>query len=207
MKVKEYLKPRPHIIIENLFDEKVLQPFLDEAVSLNKFLKVGKMHLPKTGEMIVDKKRKLAHDLNLDVHYTNTRHQSVILKMFDEVLWGREMGHVYEDARCPIFNTLGHTTKDSSHLICFRDAEFYEWHQDHVESNAFVTMSYMLGVGKSKFQGGSFEIKFKDEIKTIPFKTNTMVIFSRNTWHRVTPIKLKSKDSRDFRYTVQFWAS
>ncbi len=206
MKAKEYLKPRPHIIISDVFDDATVKSFLDEAVSLNSSLVQGQMAHHKTKESILDRKRKNVHDLNMDNHYTE-RSKSKILTSLDKFLWDKEMSQLYVDARSPIFNTLEYTRNDQTHLIVYGNSEFYDWHTDMYKPPlGFTTISYMIGVGKPKFKGGDFQIKYKDEVKTIPFKRNTMIIFSRNTQHKVTSIKLDSKDPKDFRYTVQHWA-
>ncbi len=206
MKFKEYLKPRPHIIIEDVFDDATVKSFLDEAVSLNNDLVQGEMADKITHVRSVDLKTKNVHDLYLDERYPD-RSKSKILTSIDKFLWDEEMSNLYVDVRSPIFNTLQYTTKDSTHLIVYGNSEFYGWHSDMYKPPlGLTTMSYMIGVGKPKFKGGDFQLKFKDEIKTIPFKRNTMIIFARNTEHRVTPIKLNSDDPKDFRYTIQHWA-
>jgi hypothetical protein len=205
MKISEFWSPRPHIIISDIFPEETVDSFLDEAVKLDKKFKVGTILVDN--KEIVDIKNKFAHELHLDELYEDDRTKSSILSNFDKFLWGKEMGDLYINNRFPIFNTLKLTTRDNTHIIRYSHSNYYKWHRDANNiPYGFVTISYMFSSKEKKFTGGDFQIRYKDEVKTIPFKRNSMILFARNTEHRVIPIKLKSDNVRDYRYAIQHWA-
>jgi len=205
MIVKEFSTPRPHIIISELFSEKILKGFLEEAVEFKDKYEVGKMYNDKRKIKNYIDKRKKAKDLFLDNYYLD-RSKSIILTTFDSIVLNKKMIKIYNNSRYPIFNTLQYTTIDTTHLIKYSDGDFYDWHKDLIDMPyGFITMSFMFGSKKKMFTGGDFELKWKDEVKTIPFKRNTLIIFPTNALHRVTPIKVKSADPYELRYTIQRW--
>ena len=206
MKVKEYSDPRPHIIIENVFNEEILESFLQEAVGLKDKFKQGTFL--RDGKTLVDTKQKHAFDIHLDEVYNNNRPGSAILRCFDNFFWSDKMQKVYADSKYPCFNYIGKTRNDNIHMIRYGNEDHYDWHTDVDDTPyGFTTMSFMLSSKKKKFTGGNFQLKFKKKVKTIPFKRNTMVIFPRICHHRATETVLKSEDPYDFRYTIQVWAT
>ena len=191
MKVREYSDPRPHIIIENVFDEKTVDSFLQEVVEIDDKFKQG--IFVRNDKSIVDRKQKAAFDLGMDIVYKNRRSESFILKTFDNFFWSKDMQKVYENSKYPCFNFISRTKTDNTHIIRYSNTgDHYSWHND-IDGlpYGFTTMSFMLCSKKQKFKGGDFQLKFKKKIKTIPFKRNTMVIFPRICQHKATNIILK----------------
>ncbi len=207
MIVKEFGTPRPHLIITEVFSEKVLEGFLQEAVDLKDIFKPGKMGKFKDNvqKTTINDKRKKAMDIYLDDYYTD-RSKSKILTKLDAFMINNKMRDIYDNCRYPIFTTILFTTIDATHLIRYKDGDYYDWHGDVFgKAYGFTTISFMFGSKKKMFTGGAFQLKYKDEVKTIPFKRNTLIIFPSNTMHRATTVKMKSTDPYHLRYTIQRW--
>jgi len=177
MKINEYGLPRPHIIIDDVFSDDVNRKMLEEANSLP--LKVGMMFFGE-GDDRLDKRKK-AYDIDLDKHYVD-RKRSAILTAFDNTVWSDKFTEIWIKARYPIFNTLITTKKDNTHLIRYRDGDYYDFHTDaptdvaNKEVLIGITMSYMICKLPKKFEGGDFVIRYNDEEKIIEFKNNRLVL-------------------------------
>lgn len=206
MNIKEYAKPRPHILIDEIFSKEEEKQILDECIKLDPIYKEGLMYDFKLKKDIKHEEKE-ASDIFLDKFYENKRENSDILKIFDNFFWGEKMREIYTNSRYPIFDLVNYTSTDNTHIIRYGDKDFYDWHHDKFEPPyGFVTMSYMICSKPKKFTGGDFQLKWNDEIKTIKFKSNKAILFPSITQHRATPVQMKSKDKKDYRYTIQQWS-
>jgi len=74
-------------------------------------------------------------------------------------------------------------------------------------NQGLLTVLYMMNKEPKKFTGGDFMIKWNDIEKSIPFENNTILIFPRDTPHKVKKIKMESDDFYDKRFTIQCFAN
>jgi len=129
----------------------------------------------------------------------------------DKYVWSEEMRNLYQNLRFPIFNQLGYTDNDSTHLIRYTNGQYYNFHEDKSGEERskydWVTISYMLCKQPQMFKGGEFVLKYNDEEKVIPFKNNTLIIFANNTMHAVKPVKMLTDDISYARYSIQHWST
>lgn len=77
----------------------------------------------------------------------------------------------------------------------------------HQKNHVFInlTVLFMLCAEPKKFTGGNFVMSYGSEKKVTLFKNNRLLIFPRNTLHKVTPVHLKSNELSNHRFTFQLW--
>ena len=116
------------------------------------------------------------------------------------------MQETFNTAKSPIYNLLRFTTSDRTKVSAYQNGDFYDWHVDSTKQG-LLTVLYMLNKEPKKFTGGNILLKWDDIEKSIPFENNTILIFPRDTPHKVKKIKLESNDFYDKRFTIQCFAN
>jgi len=109
MKIEEFSKPIPHVIIKDVLDEVDEKLVFEECIKLDKKFKLGEMS--KDGTVDNKKDIKNSYDIRMDDEFTD-RTKSFILKTFDKLLWNPDMQKVYKELRNPLFHILLSTTED-----------------------------------------------------------------------------------------------
>ncbi len=203
MDVREFVEPRTHVIIKDFLtrDE---QEKIWEEIKENESLFVEGLY-QKDGKEDVHKDIKN----NLQYNVTDTQPdimESDIRSMFYFKLFKEpKMIETFKTAKSPIYQLLSHTKRDNTKVSAYTKGDFYNWHVD-TSQHGLLTIVYMICKEPQKFTGGNFILKWDGIEKSIPFKNNTVLIFARNTPHKVSKIKLESDDFYDRRFTIQCWS-
>lgn len=201
MKIKSFSDPRPHIIIDDFVPKRLLPVLMNEIKSLEPHLIPGLVG--KNGVEVLDKDLKNNGIVRMDQMFSGRRDDSFILKLISNTLWKKgELFNYLKDHKDPIFQQMHLSTKDWTSLSYYGNGDFYEWHEDVSISTTFVLL---LSKEPVKFTGGEFELMHNDNIKTIPFRNNRVIIFPSRTKHRVLPVVLEDNEYMNGRFSVQNW--
>ena len=204
MDIREFKEPRTHVIIKDFLTK-------DEQDILWGEIKENKSKF-KSGLYMKDKKEGIHEDIkkNLGFNVTEaypTMPDSLIRSMFYyRIFSDPKMQNIFSTSKSPIYNLLRFTTSDSTKVSVYQNEDFYEWHIDSTKQG-LLTVLYMMNKEPKKFTGGDFILKWDDIEKSIPFENNTVLIFPRDTPHKVKKIKMESNNFYDKRFTIQCFAN
>jgi len=204
VEITEYFEPRTHVIIENFLTAEEQEQIWNEIKENESEFKAG-LYMGEKGEGIYEKTKK-----NLGFNVTKTYKSmpdSFIRSMFYfKIFNNSDLMKKFEEMKNPFYYLLKYTHNDYTKVSAYTEGDYYDWHVDSSE-RGLITILYMICKEPQKFNGGDFQLKWNNEVKTIPFKNNTILIFPRNTLHKVTEIKLNSDNFYDRRFTVQCFAN
>lgn len=204
MDIVEFKEPRTHVIINDFLtkdDQDILWNEIKENES--NFIS-GKYKKGKKEEVHENIKKNLVFEVS-KVYPSMT--DSLIRSMFYyKIFKNPEMMETLDNAKSPIYSLLRFTSSDRTKVSAYRNGDFYDWHKDLTEQG-LLTVIYMLCKEPQKFTGGNIMMKWDNVEKSIPFKNNSVLIFPRNTPHKVSEIKLESDDFYDRRFTIQCFAN
>jgi len=204
MDIKEFKEPRTHVIIKDFLTEDEQEKIWEEIKENESKFKVGLYK--KDG-----KEQSIHKDIKNNLQYNVTEIHPDIIKsdirsmFYFKIFRDPDMIEIFKTAKSPIYQLLSHTIKDTTKVSAYTRGDFYDWHIDGAEHGLLVVL-YMICKEPQKFTGGNIILKWDGIEKSIPFKNNTILIFVRNTPHKVSEIKLESNDFYDRRFTIQCWS-
>lgn len=198
----EHTLPRSHIEIDEFLNQKELWAVHQEIRKYVSHLKPSKYEIDFVEEVRPEIKSSVSYTIN-DV--IPELEKSVIrLLMYNKLVMNETISLVLSRANDAAFQALRFTTRDNTQVTCYGSGDFYDWHTDQ-SVGGYLTAVLTLSLSPDEFQGGEFELKWLGQNRIIPFKNNRLLIFPRNTLHRVHPVKCKSEDFADCRTSVQFF--
>jgi len=180
-----YPEPFPHMIINNLYNEKELELIWEE---LKFFTKPGKLLEAKDYGGVVD--RTNARAICLDDLFVRHRQMSNILtvnrKLFTSTIL-KEFGKIHDC--CSIAQLCN---SDTTKLRYYHNDDYYEAHTD--KSMQFLGFSYFYKEPK-KFTGG--ELLFPKYDYKVPCENNSIIIMPGWVEHAVSKVSIEDSDYYD----------
>lgn len=200
MKMTEYFEPRTHVIIEDFLTLEEQNKIWQEIKENESKFEAG-LYKENNNEVVSKVKNNVGFIVNnvypnmIDSHMRSMFH----FKLFKNP----ECSNNFFEMKNPIYLLLlQNKIDDYTKVSAYGNEDYYNWHIDLLEKG-LLTAVYMICKEPKKFTGGDFLIKWNNEEKIIPFKNNTLLVFARNTLHKVSEIKMESDKFYDRRFTVQ----
>jgi len=204
MNVREFKEPRTHIVIKD-FLTKDEQEKIWEEIKENESKFTAGLYKKDGKEDVHDNiKKNLGFEVS-DI-YPRILDSSIRSMFYYRIFQNQEMQEIFKTSKSPIYSLLRFTNADRTKVSVYQGEDFYDWHQDSTRQG-LLTVLYMMNKEPKKFTGGDFMIKWDDIEKSIPFENNTILIFPRDTPHKVKKIKMESNDFYDKRFTIQCFAN
>jgi len=204
MNVIEFTEPRTHIIIKDFLTKDEQDILWSEIKENESKFSAGLYKKDGKDEVHDDIKKNLGFEVS-DI-YPRILDSSIRSMFYYRIFQNEEIQEIIKNAKSPIYNLLRFTTSDRTKVSVYQNEDFYDWHQDSI-NQGLLTVLYMMNKEPKKFTGGDFMIKWDNIEKSIPFENNTILIFPRDTPHKVKKIKMESDDFYDKRFTIQCFAN
>ncbi len=190
-KILDYSLPQPHLIIED---------FLTKEDN-EKIYSLTKKGVYERGKFRVDNEEKISiikRNWN-----TTGEFNGLIRDIFHKAIFSKPMRKFFSEHRNPLYKTILNTDEDTTLVSIYRDGDYYGYHRDLFNYMACV---YLVCKEPKTFSGGDLILKYNNELKRIPFKNNTLIVFATSTEHAVSIVKSPSGELEDARISVQYWA-
>jgi len=204
MDVVEFTEPRTHIIIKDFLTKEEQEKIWEEIKENESKFSAGLYKKDGKDEVHDNIKKNLGFEVS-DI-YPRILDSSIRSMFYYRIFQNEEMQEITKTAKSPIYNLLRFTKTDRTKVSTYQNGDFYDWHQDST-AQGLLTVLYMMNKEPKKFTGGDFMIKWDGIEKSIPFENNTILIFPRDTPHKVKKIKMESDDFYDKRFTLQCFAN
>jgi Rps23 Pro-64 3,4-dihydroxylase Tpa1-like proline 4-hydroxylase len=81
----------------------------------------------------------------------------------------------------------------------YGDGDYYHEHSD----DSLKTLNVMLCKGEQQFTGGEFV--FPEDNVTLPFESNSYVLFEGKKKHKVNTVRLNNKEGKSGRFTLTYF--
>ncbi len=204
MQIEFFDSPIPHIIINNLLKTDEQEKIWEEIDEIKDGF--------KTGLFLKDKKEQVVEGKTNTGVIVNDRFPKADDSYIRSLFWYRfqmnpDFAGAIQNATNPFWSIFSFTVAELTKVSRYTDGDKYDWHID-ICRTGLITIVYQLSKYPEHFTGGDFELKNNDdEIKTIPFEDNSVIIFPRMYRHRVTPVKSKGKNFHDARFSVQWFVN
>lgn len=196
----ECLDPRPHVIVPEFLTENEEKAVWREIEESRYAFSPGTYQINYVDAVRHEIKRNLAYTVN---ELVPAIEQSVIrLLFYNRVFLDDDMIRRFLALRSPVYQTLRLTRSDTTRVSMYAAGDYYNWHTDQ-SPRGVLTLLLVMSRGSRAFEGGDFELQWSDEVARIPFQHNVLIIFPRNTPHRVTPIESNSDEFWDGRFSIQ----
>lgn len=204
MNIEFFDSPIPHIIIKDFLKTEEQEKIWEEIDELKDEFKEGTF-IEKGIEKVVEGKTNKGVIVNDKFPKSD---DSYIRSLF----WYRfqmnpDFAGAIQNATNPFWSIFSFTTGELTKVSRYTDGDKYDWHID-ICRTGLITIIYQLSKYPEHFTGGDFVIKNKDnEMKTIWFEDNSVIIFPRMFRHKVTPVKSKGKNFHDARFSIQWFVN
>ncbi len=199
MNVTEHFEPRTHVTIEDFLTEEEQEKMWGEIKENEEEFETGTVK--KDGITVVNDKLKRNSGFIVNRVYPERDDSNIRSMIYYKIL--KNIDIKFEDMKNPIYLLLTQgKIDDLTKVSAYGEGNYYDWHMDTLEKG-LLTVVYTLCRKPKKFKGGNFQLKWDGITKTIPFKNNTVIIFARNTLHRVSEINMESDDFYDRRFSIQ----
>lgn len=180
MKVKSFINPTPHLLLEDVFSDDELNRIWSELDFLHPSLLSGNSTNPATNEEGVPLKKNSGRFLYqiYNDHSVSPIHQYLTQVAFNSSLcnyWTHNW----------ISYTYSRTNWDDIMISYYKDKDCYLPHQD----NAMFTLLIWLWKEPKQFSGGNF--CFTDSNTLIECKNNCGILFMSGERHQVDELQLK----------------
>jgi len=157
------------------------------------------------------------HRVYLDALYDEDRRKSETLSIMERNIFSKDMLDIYNEIPETAYKLIKDSVNHETEITVYHDGAKYNWHNDD-DNGRIVNFVLMIDLGM-KFEGGHTHISNTEfdslgervlyeggldldaEIDIEP-KGNQLIIMPMWVTHRVTPVKLKSKNLTDGRITV-----
>lgn len=180
-------------IIENAYEQKEYEEIWEEVLNLSKNSELGETR--EISGVALDSKTKIPlaknkHSVFLDKIFINNRDKSSYFKHYKKFL-----PFLDKKEKSITWSPLFYTNTDSTVFAKYLHGSYYK---SHCDTTNFTQLSWFCS-DKKKFTGG--DLTFEHFKFTIPFKTNTVILFPSFLKHLITPVegkngKLKRKHAR-----------
>ena len=155
--------------------------------------------------------------VDLDTKYMKDRTKSRILTIIQKDIFNDEMFEIYNTVPETSYKLIKESTNHETELTVYKDKSTYNWHIDDIQRR-MINFILMIDLGM-KFDGGHTQISnvgFDTLGERILFdggldidvaidiepKGNQLIMMPMWVTHRVTQVKMKSKNLIDGRITV-----
>jgi hypothetical protein len=197
----EHDRPRAHLVIDDFFDPKALATALAEVAKLEPKLAPGLVRdVGHDGQSVF-----FAHETRKN-RATWIHEGSKTLELFRDALWSAERVAAYAQAREPLFQIIPDCFAPHLQVSSYRTGDHYDFHEDE-GAGVNLTAIVFLARNPKAIRGGDLVLSYDGEETTVRFRQNRLLVFPSKTLHRVTPVRITSKDSRDARISLQCWLS
>lgn len=204
MDIREFKEPRTHIIIKDFLTKDEQEIIWEEIKENESKFTAGLYKKDGKDEVHDDVKKNLGIEIS-DI-YPRILDSSIRSMFYYRIFQNPEIQEAVSTAKSPIYSLLRFTKTDRTKVSAYQNEDFYDWHVDSTKQG-LLTVLYMMNKEPKKFTGGDFMIKWDDIEKSIPFENNTILIFPRDTPHKVKKIKMESNNFYDKRFTIQCFAN
>ena len=204
MDIREFKEPRTHIIIKDFLTKDEQEKIWEEIKENESKFSAGLFKKDGKDEVHSDIKKNLG--LEISEIYPRILDSSIRSMFYYRIFQNPEIQEAISTAKSPIYNLLRFTTSDRTKVSVYQEGDFYDWHTDSIKQG-LLTVLYMMNKEPKKFTGGNLLLRWDGIEKSIPFENNTILIFPRDTPHRVSKIKMESDDFYDKRFTLQCFAN
>jgi len=204
MDIVEFKEPRTHVVIKNFLTKKEQEIIWDEIKENKLKFKTGKYKKDGKEGIHEDMKKNTVFEVNMK--YPEVDNSSVRCMFHYRILQNKTMIEILSTAKSPVYQLLRFCKYDTTKISAYGNGDFYDWHIDGTEGG-LLTIIYMMYKEPKKFTGGDILLKWDGVEKSIPFENNTILIFPRNTLHKVSNINMDSKNFWDKRFTIQCFAN
>jgi len=204
MNVVEFTEPRTHIRIKDFLTKEEQGKIWEEIKENESKFSAGLYKKDGKDEVHDNIKKNLGFEVSNI--YPRILDSSIRSMFYYRIFQNEEIQEIIKNAKSPIYNLLRFTISDRTKVSVYQNEDFYDWHQDSI-NQGLLTVLYMMNKEPKKFTGGDFMIKWDGIEKSIPFENNTILIFPRDTPHKVKKIKMESDDFYDKRFTLQCFAN
>jgi len=206
----------PILKIENFLSDAdyqtVKKEVKDEVIKLEKMIKSGMRDDP-----VGTSGGRYFNRVYLDSLYKEDRKKSKTLTIVQQNLFSNEMLDIYDSVPETAYQLLKDSTNHETAITVYKDKSAYSWHHD-VVGRRVVNYVLMIDLGM-KFEGGHTQtsnylwnpmdertlfdggLDLDAELDIEP-KGNQLIVMPMWVTHRVTPVKMKSKNMLDGRITV-----
>lgn len=191
-------------MIKNLLKIDEQEKIWDEINELKDFF--------KTGRFVLDGKEQVIEGKTNTGIIVNDKFPKSDDSYIRSLFWYRfqmnpDFAGAISHATNPFWSIFSFTTNELTKISRYGNEDKYDWHND-ICRTGLITIIYQLSKYPSHFTGGDFEMKnTADEVKTIPFEDNSVIIFPRMYRHRITPIKSQGKNFLDARFSIQWFVN
>ena len=204
MDIREFKEPRTHVIIKDFLTEDEQEKIWEEIKENESKFSTGLYTKDGKEEVHENIKKNLVFEV--DKIYTSMPDSLIRSMFYYRIFSDPKMQGIFSTAKSPIYSLLRFTNSDRTKVSAYRNGDFYDWHVDQT-NQGLLTVIYMMNKEPKKFTGGNLLLKWDSVEKSIPFENNTILIFPRDTPHRVSKIKMESDDFYDKRFTIQCFAN
>jgi Rps23 Pro-64 3,4-dihydroxylase Tpa1-like proline 4-hydroxylase len=204
MDIREFKEPRTHVVIKDFLTKDEQEKIWQEIKENESKFTAGLYTKDGKDEVHNDIKKNLGFDVT--EAYPSMPDSLIRSLFYYKIFSDPKMQEIFSTAKSPIYSLLRFTNTDRTKVSAYQNEDFYEWHTDST-AQGLLTVLYMMNKEPKKFTGGDFMIKWDGIEKSIPFENNTILIFPRDTPHKVKKIKMESDDFYDKRFTIQCFAN
>jgi hypothetical protein len=213
MKISIVEKPVKHIHIEGFLNKEELSKCMGEMQDIQQFFYEGEWYTNERGRHVNHEIKKC---VNCDpyIAFNGRENESYILTHVFSKLWTPELRETYD--KCgedSVFSFLNDTDVDHALIAGFRNGDFYDWHRDlgMVTTNIFIAdpeantpeggTFHLSNVARTGDNEKLFGEKYEET--SYEFKPGDVVIFPARFRHKVDPVKTKTDNFRDMRFSLQ----
>lgn len=196
--------PIPHIIIKKFLKAEEQEKIWEEIDEIKDGF--------KTGMFVKDGKEQVIEGKTNTGVIVNDRFPNIDDSYLRSLFWYRfqmnpDFAGAIQNARDPFWSIFSFTVAELTKVSRYGNDDKYDWHND-ICRTGLITIIYQLAIYPSHFTGGDFVIKnTADEVKTIPFEDNSVIIFPRMYRHRITTIHSKGNNFYDARFSIQWFVN
>ncbi|WP_146645328.1 2OG-Fe(II) oxygenase [Labilithrix luteola] len=192
-------RPRAHLVVDDFFPPAALEVIFREVRSLERKMKPGLV-------------RDVGHD-GQSVFFENERRKnkavwihdpSKTLRLFRDRFWSPPMLEAFANAREPLFQIIPNCRAPHLQVSAYMTGDHYDFHEDE-GAGVNLTAIVFLASRPEKVRGGDLVLAYGGEETTVRFRHNRLVVFPSKTLHRVTRVRVDSKDVHDARLSLQCW--
>lgn len=193
LKINLIKEPFPHIILENVFNERELTEIWNELIFLAPKMRPPEADLTGTAKNNRNIPLKRGHGLMIDNFFSNPQDSDIMLH-FKKIMStdigtnAKQLGMYFD-----LFRKIRHGT---TLVQMYRNGDYYLPHDDYAIFSA-VTLFYK---SPKAFVGG--DLNFPEHNYIPSLKNNTTIIFPSMINHEVTELSSSSNKIEDARFTV-----
>lgn len=193
LKINIIEQPFPHIILENVFNERELKEIWNELIFLAPKMKPPQADMTGTAKNDRNIPLKRGSGVMIDSFFTDPMNSDIMLHFkkimnSDIARRAKKLG-IY-------FDLYGKVRHGTTLVQMYKNGDYYESHEDYAIFTA-VTLFYK---SPKTFDGG--ELYFPEYNYLPKLNNNSTIIFPSPTKHEVTELSSSSNKVEDARFTV-----